>query len=91
MQTASAILGYRTVLTPLSLSSEWLVRLLVDDETWQVPASLVYIVVLVWMIVASGRVLHAALEWPMTACVALVVLELIGSWFVLLNLLPGLR
>jgi hypothetical protein len=91
VQTASAILGYRTVLTPLSLSSEWLVRLLGDNETWQLPASLVYIVVVVWMITASSRVLHAALEWPMAACVALVILELLGSWMLMFTLLPGLR
>jgi hypothetical protein len=91
VQTASAILGYRTVLTPLSLSSQWLVRLLGDNETWQLPASLVYIVVMVWMITASGRVLQAALEWPMAACVALVILEMLASWMLMLSLLPGLR
>jgi hypothetical protein len=91
VQTAAAILGYRTVLTPLSLSSEWLVRLLGDNETWQLPVSVVYIVVVGWMIAACARVLHAALEWPMPACVALVILELLAGWMLMFNLLPGLR
>ena len=91
VQTAAAILGYRTVLTPLSLASEWLVRRFGNDETWQLPASLVYVVVVAWMVAASGRVLHAALEWPMGACVALVILEFIAGWLLMFGLLPGLR
>ena len=39
VQTAAAIIGYRTVLTPLSLSSEWLVRRLGENATWQLPRS----------------------------------------------------
>ncbi len=91
VQTAAAILGYRTILTPVSLASEWLVRRLGDNETWQMPVSLVYIVVVAWMVAASGRVLHAALEWPMSACVALVILEFIASWLLMFGLLPGLQ
>jgi hypothetical protein len=91
VQTAAAIIGYRTVLTPLSLSSEWLVRRLGENDTWQLPVSVVSIIVLAWMIAASGRVLQAALEWPMPACVALVILEFIASWMVMFGLLPQLR
>jgi hypothetical protein len=91
VQTASAILGYRTILAPLSLASQWLVRRLGDNETWQMPVSLVYIAVVAWMIAVSGRVLHAALEWPMSACVALVILEFIASWLLMFSLLPGLQ
>jgi hypothetical protein len=83
VQTASAILGYRTVLAPLTLAAEWLVRRFGDDDTWQVPASMVYIIVVAWSITASGRVLRAALEWPMASCVALVILEFIAGWLVL--------
>ncbi|HEY6454582.1 MAG TPA: hypothetical protein VIY90_04795 [Steroidobacteraceae bacterium] len=91
VQTATAILGYRAVLTPLSLCSEWLVRRLGENDTWQLPVSVVYIIVLAWMVAASGRVLRAALDWPMPACVALVILELIAGWMLMFGLLPGLR
>ncbi len=91
LQTAAAILGYRAVLTPLSLSSEWLLRRLGDNDTWQLPVSVVYIIVLAWMVGASGRVLQAALEWPMPACVALVILEFIAGWMLMFGVLPGLR
>jgi hypothetical protein len=91
VQTAAAILGYRAVLTPLSLSSEWLVRRLGDNDTWQLPVSVVYIIVLAWMVAASARVLQAALEWPMPACVALVILEFIAGWMLMFGVLPGLR
>jgi hypothetical protein len=50
---------------PLTLASEWLLRRFGDNDTWQAPASLVYLIVVAWTIAASGRVLHAALEWPM--------------------------
>jgi hypothetical protein len=91
VQTASAILGYRTVLTPMQMASEWLVRRLGEDDTWQMPVSVMYIIVLAWMVAASGRVLQAALEWPMAACVALVILEFIAGWLLMYGLLPGLR
>jgi hypothetical protein len=91
VQTAAAILGYRTLLTPLSLSSDWLVRRVGDNDTWQLPVSVVYIIVLAWMLSASGRVLQAALEWPMPACIALVILEFIAGWLLMFGLLPGLR
>jgi hypothetical protein len=91
VQTAAAILGYRTLLTPLSLASEWLLRRFGEDNTWQLPVSVMYIIVVAWMIAASGRVLHAALEWPMAACVALVILEFIAGWLLMFGLLPGLR
>jgi hypothetical protein len=91
VQTAAAIFGYRTLLAPLALASEWLLRRFGDNDTWQAPASVVYIVVLAWTITASGRVLHAALEWPMASCVALVILEFIAGWLLLYSLLPGLR
>jgi hypothetical protein len=91
VQTAAAIFGYRTVLAPLTLASEWLVRRFGENDTWQVPASVVYIMMAAWTITASGRVLHAALEWPMASCVALVILEFIAGWVLLYSLLPGLR
>jgi hypothetical protein len=91
VQTTAAILGYRTVLTPLSLSAEWLVLKFGQSDTWQLPVSVVYIIVLGWMIAASSRVLHMALEWPMPACVALVVLEFIVGWMLMFGMLPGLR
>jgi hypothetical protein len=50
-----------------------------------------YLIVVAWTITASGRVLHAALEWPMASCVALVILEFIAGWLLLYSLLPGLR
>lgn len=91
VQTTAAVLGYRAVLTPVSLASEWLVRRFGEDQTWQLPVSVMYIVVMAWMVIASGRVLHAALEWPMAACVALVILEFIAGWLLMFGLLPGLR
>lgn len=91
VQTAAAILGYRTVLTPLSLSSQWLVRRLGENDAWQLPVSVVYIIVLAWLVAASGRVLQVALEWPLPACVALVILEFIAGWMLTSSVLPGLR
>jgi hypothetical protein len=91
VQTAAAILGSRMVLAPLSRCAEWLVRRLGENDTWQLPASVVYIIVLAWVVTAGGRVLQAALEWPMPACVALVILEFIAGWMLLFGLLPGLR
>jgi hypothetical protein len=91
LPTAAAIFGYRAVLTPLSLSAEWLVRRLGENDAWQLPVNVVYIIVLAWMVAASSRVLRDALEWPMPACVALVILEFIAGWMLMFAVLPGLR
>jgi len=40
------------------------------------------------LIAATGRVLKAALEWPMPSCVALVILQIIASQILVNTIFP---
>jgi hypothetical protein len=84
LQTTTAVFGFRTVLAPALVVSEWLALRYQHDALWQLPFSLIALVLLVWFIAASGHVVKAALEWSSPASVALVILEvLVGNLLVL--------
>ncbi|HTX24659.1 MAG TPA: hypothetical protein VMD03_08380 [Steroidobacteraceae bacterium] len=89
LQTTTAVFGYRAVLAPLSIGSEWLVRRFATEQSsWQLPLTVGYAAVAVWMIAANSRVLKAALEWSMFQCVALVLLEFIASGLLAVAIVP---
>jgi hypothetical protein len=88
MQTTTAVFGYRAVMSPLSIASEWLIRRFGEDAVWQLPLGVVYTAIVLWMIAANSQVLKAALEWSMPACVALVILEILADWLVVFSLVP---
>jgi hypothetical protein len=91
LQTTTAVFGYRTVLAPLTIGSDWLVRRFHAVESWQLPLVIGYTAVVVWLIAANSRVLKAALEWSMLQCVALVLLEMIAGGLLALALVPLAR
>jgi len=87
LQTATAVFGYQIVLSPLQIASVWLIRQLAENDAWRFPVFLVGLAVIVWMLAVTSRVLKAALEWPMPACVALAILEVLAGQALLLVLL----
>jgi hypothetical protein len=91
LQTTTAVFGFRAVLAPLLIGAEWLYRRFGADQTWQLPLTVGYVAVVVWMIAANSRVLKAALEWSMFQCVALVLLETIASALLVLAIIPLAR
>jgi hypothetical protein len=88
LQTATAVFGLQAVLAPLSVASEWLARRFGEDATWQVPVTCVALALIAWLIAANGRIVKAALEWSGTASVALVILQMLAGWLLLLALFP---
>ena len=91
LQTTTAVFGYRSVLAPLWIGSEWLLRRFGTDQSWQLPLTAGYTLVVVWMIAANSRVLKAALEWSMFQCVALVLLEIIAGGLLVVAIVPLAR
>ena len=91
LQTTTAVFGYRAVLAPLSIGSEWLLRRFGALESWQLPLTVGYTAVVVWMIAANSRVLKDALEWSMFQCVALVLLEILVSGLIVVAIVPLAR
>jgi hypothetical protein len=91
VQTTTAIFGYRSVLAPLTIGTEWLIRRFGSEQAWQLPLIVGYTAVVVWMIAANSHVLKAAIEWSMFQCVALVVLEIVTSGLIVIALVPLAR
>jgi hypothetical protein len=88
LQTTTAVFGLQAVLSPVLVVSEWLALRYQHDAIWQLPFSLIALVLLVWLIAANGHVVKAALEWSGPASVALVILLVLVENLVVISLTP---
>ena len=88
LQTTTAVFGFQAVLSPVLVVSEWLALRYQHDAVWQVPFSLIALVLLVWLIAANAHVVKAALEWSSPASVALVILEVLIENVLVLSIIP---
>ncbi|MEO7774958.1 MAG: hypothetical protein ABIT36_06130 [Steroidobacteraceae bacterium] len=77
LQTATSLFGYQTLLAPLVIGGQTLYRLYGNEPAGQVPLSFFIIGLLAWTLAVSGRILRAATQWPLFACVGMVVLQAI--------------
>jgi hypothetical protein len=91
LQTTTAVFGYRSVLAPLTIAAEWLIRRFGSEQAWQVPLVVAYTAVVVWMIAANSHVLKAAIEWSMFQCVTLAILESVTGSLIVVALVPLAR
>jgi len=83
LQTTTAVFGFQAVLSPLLIASEWLMRRVTEDTgSWQVLVTCVGLLLLAWLIAANSHVVKAALEWSVSASVALVILQMLVGWLV---------
>lgn len=89
VQTATAMFGFQSVLSPLLLVSEWLVRRFQHDTTWGLPIAVAGLAVVIWLIAANSHVVKAALDWSSASSVALVILQIIASQLLLVALFPS--
>ena len=89
VQTTTAVFGYQAVLSPLWIAAVWLVRQFDDDDTWRFPLTMIGVAIVVWLVVANAYVLKAALEWKLSACIALVILQILVDQILLIYLFPG--
>ncbi|HKZ74179.1 MAG TPA: hypothetical protein VJ011_08945 [Steroidobacteraceae bacterium] len=80
VQTASAVFGFQAVLAPLLVVTGWLMRRHDQDPAWQFPLAMLAVLLVVWLIAANSHVLKAALEWPLLACIGLVLLQIVAAW-----------
>jgi hypothetical protein len=84
LQTTSAVFGLQALLAPPSIAFEWLMQRYIEDTTWQVPITCVGLLLLAWLIAANSHIVRAALEWSAMASVALVILQILAGWLLLL-------
>ncbi|HZO21910.1 MAG TPA: hypothetical protein VFB37_05340 [Steroidobacteraceae bacterium] len=88
LQTTTAVYGYQAVLAPLLVASESLTRRFAQDAFWQLPVTLMSLALLVWIIAANSHIVKAALEWSMPPSVALVILQTLAGYLLLVALFP---
>ena len=91
LQTATAVFGFQAVLSPLLIAAEWLVRRFSEDSSWQVPITCAGLLLFVWLIAANSHVVKAALEWSATSSVALVILQTLVGWLLVVALFAPLK
>jgi len=89
LQTTTAVFGFQAVLSPLLVISNGLLARFIKDPTWQLPVLLIWLILVTWLIAANSHVVKAALEWSSTACVFLVILQIVAGQIVLTALFPS--
>lgn len=87
LQTTTAVFGYQLLLSPLLVILQWLAQRLHGDPTWEGPMVAAGLVLLVWVVAANSRIVSAALEWSITAGVALVIVQTLAEELLQLTLL----
>jgi hypothetical protein len=93
LQTLTAVFGLQSVLSPLMIASEWLMRRFGADATspWQMAVTCLGLLLLAWLIAANSHVVKAALEWSGSASVALVILQMLAGWLVVFALFSPVK
>ncbi len=88
VQTASASFGYQLVFTPLTVPLAWLTVHYGQQPAWLPALAGLQIAMLVWTLAINGRILTHSTEWPLAACVPLVLLQLMLQQYLLLRFFP---
>jgi hypothetical protein len=88
LQTTTAVFGFQSMLSPLLIVSEWLMRRFGQDTTWQLPIAVGGLALVIWLIAANGHVVKAALDWSSATSVTLVILQIVAGQLLLFALFP---
>ncbi|MBS0364506.1 MAG: hypothetical protein JSR67_01635 [Proteobacteria bacterium] len=91
VQTLTALFGFQLLVAPLLVGSEWLMRRFIDDDAWRLPIALAGMLLVIWLIAVNAHIVRAALEWSISASVALVILQIVAAQLLLLALFPVLK
>ena len=86
LQTTTAVYGYQAILSPLSIAALWLERRFDQESIWQFPVTMVNLALLIWIIAVNGHIVKTALEWSMAPSVALVILQTLAGYLLVLTL-----
>lgn len=84
LQTTTAVFGYQMVLAPVWIAVAWLANRFQTDDFWVLPIAILGLGMLAWVLAANGRILNSSLEQPMAICIALVLLQVIVGYLMVL-------
>jgi hypothetical protein len=87
IQTASAIFGVSIVMLPLYTLAKWLTFGHKPDD---LPPLVLFVglVVQVWLLGVNSRILQAATQWPLAACIGLTLLREVVLLMVIAAVFP---
>jgi hypothetical protein len=88
LQTSSAIFGFQTILLPAFMVATWLYLSQQKADQLQLPVVFFIVALAVWTLAVNSRIVRAATEWPLFACVVLVLLQALVGQVVILGLFP---
>jgi len=89
VQTAAALFGFQAIASPILMSGLSLFRRYGENSPWQAPVTLLMLALAIWTILVNVRIIRAATEWTVSACIGVVfALALLGQLLALL-LQPG--
>ncbi|HEX4388197.1 MAG TPA: hypothetical protein VH109_06195 [Steroidobacteraceae bacterium] len=89
LQTLTGLFAVQLVLSPLQLGADVLLLRFPQDSPTALPIVTAAFVIVIWLIIASSRIVKAALEWTTGASVGITLLQLlIGGLLVLAVLNP---
>lgn len=88
-QTATAIFGCQVVMAPALLASRWMLLTYFEQPGIGGLARLFYVIVAVWLLAVTARVLRSATGWPMFAAVLLALTIEVLTVLAALSLFPA--
>jgi hypothetical protein len=88
LQTATAIYGFQTVLSPVFVAAVWFWRRQDQESVWSFPTFALCVALLIWMVAANSYIVKASLEWSMLPSVVLVILQTLADDLLALSLFP---
>jgi hypothetical protein len=89
LQTMTAIFGAQVVLAPVLFVSRWMLLTYYEQPGMGGMARLFYVVVAVWLLAVTVRILRAATGWPVFACVLLALTIEVLTMLVALTIYPA--
>lgn len=88
LQTATAMFGFHLVLVPVSVLVQALLGHFGEVPSWQLPLTLLVIGLGGWMLAVGTRIISSATGWPLLVCIALLLVQELLIWRVLVLLFP---
>jgi hypothetical protein len=90
LQMMTAAFGCQLVLLPFAVPAIWAARYFGEGSSLLLLAQAAQVVLSIWGTVATARIVRAATDWPMAACVMLVVVQGLAVLLVALAFFPDL-
>lgn len=88
-QTITSLLGCQIVAAPALLSTRWLLLTYTQQQGGMAAlAQMLFLVVAIWMLLVTVRILRSATQWPWFACVLLALAIEVATVLVAVTIYP---